>query len=792
MIKRRLTTVLTTITLSLLCLTAQAQCPEVGYDRASHNPRYVANGWDTAITCDVPGLILAPDFTCTAMIMNGQYRVDPIPYNPPDTTFRSISGGGSRLPITADDQWDAAMTLPFPFNFFGTNYFQAFVGGNGVVTFNTNNIAGTICYWPTNGTSATIPSPNLSSSNPITNAIYGMYEDVYPPTISSHPNYGIFKSIYDAYPCRKLVVSYNNIPGFQDAQAGLTAGRVLTSQIVCYEGTNIIEVHVKKRTSRPWNGSSTNGVAYIGIENAAGNVGFAAPGRNPLGATSDITTPEAWRFTPLGDTIINFMWYRGEDTIATNQIRAVAGDPNNPEPGNDTLVMLNDTLNQGGNHHGTLIIVPSRLTVQNITHSQAITVRMIFTSAGVRANGGPIIYDMSYTFHIGVDKDKDFTLTPRHRKRCRNERDTIDITIPENATAPVRKIEWNFTDGSYNGATESRIRQALSPQGNTGVDSTSTSIYLNNYNWPYNTTRFKDTVIVIANVTFENGCTNSDTVHLYYVNNVNVITDTHTCEGVPFLFHGQEFSETNTYNVRLDTMGCPYSAVLKLSVKDTDFIVWPYKDCHPYTWGDSTYTESTNAPSFTFKNKWGCDSTVNLHFTMDKSLKAIIEATPNKATLDNLNIAFKDVSLASAKRKWILPDGSNSTDVTTYYNFPTSQDSITTMLIAISNFGCEDTTSVTIPLLKESIWFPNAFTPNREENPYYLVKGIGVVSLHVDIYNRNGILVGGWDGIDGHWDGLDYNGEPCPQGAYVYIAKYTTVINPQNPITKKGTILLIR
>ena len=766
----------------MLCAKVQAQCPEVGYERASTNPRYVANGWDTALTCAKPGLILIPDYTATAMRVNSRYKVEAIPYNPPDTSFHSTAGGGGTLNVNQDDHYDAtAMQLPFPFNFFGRNYRTAVVGPNGNVSFDASK-AGQHCSYSWSGT---IPSTSFAEKN----QIFGVYEDIDPQPShgqSGVPFEGMYKAVYGAYPCRKLVVNINGIPGYGQGSSGAPT-HYQKSQIVCYEGTNIIEVHVNKKTSAPTTNTSCG--AILGILNPTGDTAFVAPGRSNF--LTNITTPEAWRFTPLGDTIINFKWYRGEDTNAANEIRAVMG-PDSPEPGNDTLIMINDTLNQGGNRHGTLIIVPSRLSVQNLTVSQPITVRMIFTSAGIQTNGKPIIYDMWYTFHIGVDQDKEFTITPRHRKMCRNERDTIDITIPQDATSPIRKIDWKFTDGSYNESSEGRVRQALSPRGNTGVDSTSTSMYLGNYNWPFGTDRFMDTVIAIADITFENGCTNSDTVWLFYVNNKNVITDTHTCEGVPFMFHGHEYSEINTYNVPMDTLGCPYTAVLKLAVKDTDFVIWPYKDCHPYTWGDRTYYESTNAPRYTFKNRWGCDSTVNLHFTMDKSLKAIIEVTPEKATLDNLNIAFKDVSLASVSRKWILPDGSNSTDVTTYFNFPTSQDSITTMLVAISNFGCQDTTSVTVPLLKESIWFPNAFTPGREENPFFAVKGIGVVSLHVDIYNRNGSYVGGWDGIDGHWDGLDRNGDTCPQGAYVYIAKYTTVINPQSPLTKKGTILLIR
>lgn len=771
--------------MALFGLTAKAQCPEVGYDKASTNPRYVNNGWDTAVTCDIPSIVLVPNYTVTAMTLNGNYQVDTIPYNPPDTTFHATTGGGGQLFANSDDIFASVMSLPFPFNFFGTNYRQAVVGANGVITFNT---ASSGQYCPYNfHTYCPIPSTTF----PILNAIYGVYEDINPMGgTSGIANQGIYESIYDLYPCRKLCVSWNGIPVYGHSTQASTY--YCTYQIVCYEGTNIIEVHVKRRRG---GATANSGEGIIGVQNSAGTKAFWAVPRNntQTGTTrgnpfyTDQIDRQGFRFTPLGDTVINFEWYRGEDTIAANKILPFSQDPNN-----DTLIMQRETLNQGGGRHGTLIYVDSKLLVQNITVSQAITVRLRFTSAGVNAAGQHILYDMKYTYHVGVDKDDNFTMTPTKRGVCRQQKDSVAITIPDTASSEIRKINWSFTDGSYNASSQQRIRNAVSPHGNTGVDSTSRLMILNDYNWSVSSSRMFDTIIVIANVTFDNGCQNYDTTWLTYVNNKNHTLDTFTCKGIPFVFHGNEYSQIGTYNVNLDTLGCSYKDILTLNLKDTNFVIWPYKDCHPYTWGDSTYSASTNTPTYTYKNVYGCDSTVNLNFTFDNSLKAIIEATPQHATLDDLNIQFKDVSLASSNRKWIMPDGSIRSDVTVYYNFPTDQDSIKTTLIAISNFGCQDTTSVTIPLLKQSIWFPNAFTPGRNENPIFNIKGIGIVSLHVEIYNRAGALVARWDGMDGYWDGNDLAGEPCPPGAYVYLAKYTDIINPMNPNTKKGTVLLIR
>lgn len=772
------------LTVFALCgLSLSAQCPEVGYERSSLNPRYVENGWDTAITCDAPIVVLYPDYTVTAMTLNGQYQVDTIPYNPPDPTFCSTAGGGMEIPIGTDDDFNATvLQLPFPFNFFNTNYWQAVVGGNGLVTFDAAK-AGTHCEYNFH---SNCPIPN--SAFPHKNAIYGVYEDINPRVQSGVPSQGIYQAVIDAYPCRKMSVSYNSIPVFGTSAP---ATNNCTYQIVCYEGTNIIEVHVKKRRG----GATANaGEGLIGIQNAAGTYAKVAIPRDNTQTGPNRANPfyddtidyEAWRFTPLGDTVINFRWYRGDDTLSAHRILSGADDP-----GNDTLVLELDTLNQGGGRHGLFIEVEGGLRVQNITVSQDITLNMKFMSAGIDASGQTILYDLTYTFHVGVDKDVEFNMTPERRIVCQGQDNRINIAIPHGASSNIRSVFWRLTDTSMSDASSARMTQMLHPHQND-TDTTS-QLILQPYQWNSLMKKQFDTVYAFADVTFENGCVNHDSVMLVYVHRLDSVLDTHVCEGESFTFEGNEYSQIGHYSVDITVEGCPDTRQLNLDIKDTNFTIDPVKDCHPFTWiDDSTYSVSTNAPRITVPNQYGCDSTINLNFTFDNSLHAIIEATPQSATLENLHIQLKDVSLNSVDRVWLLPDGSQPTDVTAYYNFDPNLDSATVRLIAISPFGCEDTAYVTIPLLKESIWFPNAFTPGRSENPFFVVKGVGIVSLHVEIFNRMGEMVGRFDGIDGHWDGNDLHGNECPQGAYVYVAKYTNILNPQNAISTKGTILVIR
>ena len=223
------------------------------------------------------------------------YAVESIEYDPPFPF-----SGGIEMPITSDDDYTPSFTLPFNFCFFGESYDYCQVGDNGVIAFGRpfTNVYGEFCEWNLNG--LTIPNTNF----PIKNAIYGVYQDLY-TTNNPGPNTSINYQVLGTYPCRALVVNFNEVPAF--GSDCTDPNYRMTTQIVLYEISNIIEVYVKKReacTGWPFSGMPGQGV--LGIQNAAGTLAYTPPGRN-TGAWS--TELEAWRFVPNGESDVDFQWF---------------------------------------------------------------------------------------------------------------------------------------------------------------------------------------------------------------------------------------------------------------------------------------------------------------------------------------------------------------------------------------------------------------------------------------------------------------------------------------------------
>ena len=261
---------------------------------------------DITIATTSPGIIdLCPGENCVdleAVFTDSKdtttYSVLPVVFAPPFPFT-----GGTQLPVTTDDVWSAPFTLPFNFCFYGINYPTVNVGSNGVITFNTQ-AANANCPW---AYTESLPDPGM----PILNAIYGPYQDINPNVDTAPILRSINYQILGEAPCRAFVVNFYNIAQFS---CNLTVP-LQTSQIVLYETSNVIEVYIENRVPcLNWNG----GNAVIGIQNAAGTVAHWPPDRNTGQWTAQ---NEAWRFTPDGNSNVEFSWlkdgvfYSSEPTI---------------------------------------------------------------------------------------------------------------------------------------------------------------------------------------------------------------------------------------------------------------------------------------------------------------------------------------------------------------------------------------------------------------------------------------------------------------------------------------------
>lgn len=248
---------------------------------------------------------LACGQSCTTLtatpVFSGQsnsYRIDQIPYNPLSYT------GGTPIFTGTEDQWTNVINLPFTFCFFDVPYNQVVVGENGLITFDVIQ-AGTACNWD-----LTTVGP-IPTTNTYTNTIMGPYQDL-SPAIGGDMNYKIMGS----HPCRMLVVSYDTPLFFSDISFSSCFGLKGKQQIVIYETTNIIEVYIEEKNScggiLGWN----DGLAILGIQNAAGTQAYFVPGRNNTAWTA---SNEGWRWTPDGAPSYTVNWYENGSLIGAGE-----------------------------------------------------------------------------------------------------------------------------------------------------------------------------------------------------------------------------------------------------------------------------------------------------------------------------------------------------------------------------------------------------------------------------------------------------------------------------------------
>jgi gliding motility-associated-like protein len=132
-----------------------------------------------------------------------------------------------------------------------------------------------------------------------------------------------------------------------------------------------------------------------------------------------------------------------------------------------------------------------------------------------------------------------------------------------------------------------------------------------------------------------------------------------------------------------------------------------------------------------------------------------------------------------------------STTIATPVSLPL--DNIKYHLLVTSPAGCKGTDSINVRLYKltESIYVPNAFTPNGDKNNDVLRPIIiGMKRLnYFKVFNRWGQLVFSTSDPEYGWDGT-FGGKPQDPAAYVWVAEGVTYKNVV--INRKGSAVLIR
>lgn len=146
---------------------------------------------------------------------------------------------------------------------------------------------------------------------------------------------------------------------------------------------------------------------------------------------------------------------------------------------------------------------------------------------------------------------------------------------------------------------------------------------------------------------------------------------------------------------------------------------------------------------------------------------------------------FKNQEEAMCLGDSLYVGGMWQTNAGTYYDTLTKKTGCDSVIITQLNILAQD------PTCEELNWFiPNSFSPNDDKaNNILFVRGTGVNSLQLIVYDRWGEKIFETTDINKGWDGK-YKGKDVQEGVYVYYAIIEFI--DQSTIVQKGSITLLR
>jgi gliding motility-associated-like protein len=277
-----------------------------------------------------------------------------------------------------------------------------------------------------------------------------------------------------------------------------------------------------------------------------------------------------------------------------------------------------------------------------------------------------------------------------------------------------------------------------------------------------------------------------------------LLTDTGFCNAPDSFVIALRIASNLKAHFQTPAAGCaPYNAVFDNNSEGGQQFYWDFGDgstsaetspVHLYS-VPGTYTIKLKAvDSATCNNT---DSTSTTIVVSDKPT-ASFSYTPNPPQ-ENTPVEFLNNSIGASRYMWQFGDGETlpTTSQQVIQHIYNTTGTFNTCLIAINNFGCQDTTCQSIVArISPLIDVPNAFTPNKDGiNDKVYVRGFGITKMTWRIFNRWGEVVFETNDRTQGWDGT-YKGSVQPKEVYHYVLAVQYSDNTKNE--KKGDITLLR
>jgi len=241
-----------------------------------------------------------------------------------------------------------------------------------------------------------------------------------------------------------------------------------------------------------------------------------------------------------------------------------------------------------------------------------------------------------------------------------------------------------------------------------------------------------------------------------------------------------QIHETPNANFLVDNEICENTDVKFVNTSISDGLITSYNwdfgnrdtssDQNPIT----TYNHSgIYSITLSIENEFSCSNSIikDSFITVEESPIASFNMSDNRVSLLSSDVLFVNTSDENLFFEWDFDNGvidSENKDISISFENSGNYD---VLLYVENDFGCSDEIIHSVQVDDEfNVFVPTAFTPNNDGlNDVFEVKGNGVSTFQIRIYNRWGGLVFFSDNLEIGWNGIEEtSGEVLDNGTYLY------------------------
>ena len=635
--------------------------------------------------------------------------------------------------FAADDSHDTIRDIGFTFNFYGQDYTQLVMSGNGYITFDLTQANQ---YSPF---SILTPIPNPGSMPE--NAIMAPWHD-----INTGAGGGIYYGTTGIAPNRVFIVTWCAVPMFS------CTSDLLTSQVVLYEGTNKIEMFLQdKPLCITWNG----GAAVHGLVDATStnfdivdDPVLLLPRNWPLTWTA---TNEGWEFIPNGPTFYTIN--------AVPYFPIIAGSVTWTDA-------LGNVLGTGSSVSVTPLVT-SKYFATMISNCSGTLLDSITITVDISNNSFDTIYADSMVFNpadTGI-----FTTQSYSIDGC----DTVFVDSVVHQRLGVQ-INYNINNPGTATFTIDGVIRTMPYSQNYWAGETINIVAALQPDWAFVKWRTNNNAVLpnsnSLTATFSPMTSDSCvlvTVELNaFIAGNDTICDNAKPAKVNVYFKGGTPPFTFVYAI---------NGISQPSIKTA---------LNPYiinTKEEGVYTLLSFSDTLALGRTSG-----SAKITVLESPIANFDAQPDSMTIIYTTTRMSDESIEGDRNivSWNWNFGDNTANDSARNPYHTYEDSVgiyQISLIVIDDFGCSDTTFNQVQITdKYWMYIPNSFTPDLDGiNDVFCIQfnGVRQETFYFNVYDRFSTLVYSTANItdlvcelsSNGWDGKHYKtGKDLPFGTYIY------------------------